>query len=300
MSGSAGQKRVSTEFVKDFEIALPPLPEQTAIAKYLDEKTAQLDKLIEGKRRLIALLKEERSGVINNAVTRGINPHAKLKPSGIDWLGDIPEHWKVKKLKFLVDYVKGYAFKTDYFQPEGIPIIKASDIKNLTVRQGKDYLNPEIVEQFNRVKLKRGEILVSTVGSTPDVINSAVGQVARVPSELDGAYLNQNTVKFCSNNNKVLAEDFLFFILLSNPYRKYLNLNAHGTANQASLNIEDMLNFVITFPVIAEQKQIVQFIEAETNKIDATVAKIEKEIEYLREYRTALISEVVTGKIKVV
>ena len=216
------------------------------------------------------------------------------KSSGIDWLGDIPEQWKLIKSKFLADYIKGYAFKTDYFQTVGIPVIKASDIKNLTIRQGKDYLDPEVVKQFDKVKLKCGEIIVSTVGSTPDVINSAVGQIAKVPKEFEGAYLNQNTVKFFCNDKDVLSNDFFFYILLSNPYRKYLDLNAHGTANQASLNIEDMLSFTIAFPTVEEQTAIAKYLDEKTAQIDNLIKNKERLIEMLKEEWLGIINKAVT------
>ncbi len=291
---------ISAEEVKNILLVNPPKSEQIAIANYLDEKTAQIDTLIAQKQKLIELLREERTAIINQAVTKGINPEVKLKPSGIDWLGDIPEHWEVKRMKFYVGYVKGYAFSTELFQPDGMPVIKASDIKNLTIRKGKDFLRPDIVEQFEKVKLKKGDIIISTVGSTPDVVNSAVGQVARVPEEFNGAYLNQNTVKFYSFNDETFADDMLFYNLISNPYRKYLDLYAHGTANQASLNIEDMLNFSVAIPDGHEQRKITEHLKISITNINNTASKIEKEIELLQEYRTALISEVVTGKIKVI
>jgi type I restriction enzyme S subunit len=281
-------------------VILPPELEQTTIANFLDEKTAQVDKLIANKQNIIELLKEERKAIINQAITHGINPNVKLKPSGIEWLGNIPEQWELRRMRFLVDYVKGFAFKSDFFVPDGIPIVKASDIKNFTIRKGKDFLDPSGVNQFEKVKLKTNDIIISTVGSTPDVINSAVGQIAIVPSEFSGSYLNQNTVKFFSKVETKLDNYFLFCVLISNPYRKYLDLHAHGTANQASLNIEDMLNFIVTFPNIIEQKAIAEYIETETKRIDNTITQIEKEIQLLQEYRTALISEVVTGKIKVI
>ena len=99
MTGAAGQKRVTTSFIEDYPVALPPLAEQAAIATYLDEQTAQLDGLIARKRRLMALLREEKAALINEAVTKGIHPNVPTKPSGIDWLGDVPAHWEVKKLK---------------------------------------------------------------------------------------------------------------------------------------------------------------------------------------------------------
>jgi len=290
---------ISVSAFSDAFVPLPRPEEQTAIANYLDDKTAQIETLIANKQKLIELLKEERTTIINHAVTKGINPKAKFKHSGIEWLGDIPEHWEVKRMTFYVGYVKGYAFNTELFQPDGMPVIKASDIKNLTIRKGKDFLRPDIVEQFEKVKLKTGDIIISTVGSTPDVVNSAVGQVARVPEEFNGAYLNQNTVKFYSFNDETFANDMLFYTLISNPYRIYLDLYAHGTANQASLNIEDMLNFSVAIPDDHEQRKIIEYLKISITNINNIASKIEKEIELLQDYRTALISEVVTGKIKV-
>lgn len=286
--------------ITDAFVPLPSVEEQTSIANYLNEKTSQIDKLVANKQKLIELLKDERTTIINEAVTIGINKTDNLKQSDVDWLGKIPNHWSLIRLKFLVSYIKGYAFKTDFFQTEGIPIVKASDIKNLTIRTGKDFLNPDFVQKFGKVKLNTNDIIISTVGSTPDVLNSAVGQIAIVPENLSNSYLNQNTVKFYSSDESILNKYFLFFVLISNPYRKYLDLHAHGTANQASLNIEDMLDYIIAFPHLQEQVEIFSHIKTETQRIDNTIFKVEKEIELMQEYRRAMISEVVTGKIKVV
>ena len=269
------QKNISMDDIPKIVSILPPIEEQDAIASYLDQTTAQLDTLIAKKQQLNELLREERTAIINQAVTKGINPKVKLKPSGIEWLGDIPEHWEVKRMTFYVGYVKGYAFNTELFQPDGMPVIKASDIKNLTIRKGKDFLRPDIVEQFEKVKLKTGDIIISTVGSTPDVVNSAVGQVARVPEEFNGAYLNQNTVKFYSFNDETFANDMLFYTLISNPYRKYLDLYAHGTANQASLNIEDMLNFSVA--ITDDYDFLIECYSQEDNFLKQDISDSERE-----------------------
>jgi type I restriction enzyme S subunit len=291
---------LSVASFSDAFVMLPPLEEQIAVSQFLDEKTGQIDKVILNKQRLIELLKEERTAIINQTVIRGTDPNPKLRPSGIDWLGDIPEHWDLVKLKFSVGYTKGHAFKSDIFQSHGTPVIKASDIKNLSIRKGKDFLNPDSVEQFKNVRLSFGDIIISTVGSTPDVTNSAVGQIARVPRDLHGALLNQNTVKFYSTKEDILSEDFLFYLLVSNAYRKYLDLHAHGTANQASLNIGDMLSFVGALPPIHEQKEIVDHLVRSMNAIWKAIAMIAEEVELMRRYRVALISEVISGQIKVV
>jgi len=299
MSGSAGQKRVPSHFIENLFFPYSALPEQEQIAKYLDHKTEKIDSLIEKKKRLIELLKEERTAVINQAVTKGLDPNLPMKDSGIEWLGEIPVHWEVKKLKYLCNTTKGFAFKTILFSLTGISVVKASDIKNDTIDKVTDYLSDEDAMNYENVKLRINDIIISTVGSRPEVLNSAVGQIGIVPSLFDGAYLNQNTVRFEIKDNNQVFYLFLFFTLKSNPYRKYLNLHAHGTANQASLNIIDMLEYFIGLPNIEEQKEIAVYIEKETNRIDTIISKSEKEIELLQEYRTALISEVVTGKIDI-
>jgi type I restriction enzyme S subunit len=280
-------------------IPIAPISEQNKIKEFLDNRTSAIDSLIEKKQRSIILLQEEKTALIDETVTKGLNPNVKMKDSGIPWLGEIPVHWDKKKMKYMVDYIKGHAFKTDLFQPTGTPIVKASDIKRYMVLKGKDYISSEIATQFEKVRLCTGDIIVSTVGSTPDVVNSAVGQIARIPKDIEGALLNQNTVKLFSADENRLHNDFLFYYLISYSYRKYLDLFAHGTANQASLNIEDMLDFIIAIPDQNEQSEILDFLNITLNDISVTIDKIENEIEFLNEYRTSLISEAVLGKIDV-
>lgn len=249
----------------------PPLPEQAAIAKYLDDKTEQIDKLIAGKRRLIALLKEERSAVINNAVTRGINPHAKLKPSGIDWLGEIPEHWEVKRLKFLSKIKTGEKNTEDRIEEGEYPF----------------FVRSQEVERINSYSFDGEAILTAGDG---------VG-VAKVFHYYNGKFDYHQRVYKLSHFSEIQGK-LLFYFIRANLYKEVLKWNAKSTVD--SLRLPMFQNFMVTYPkAIDEQIQIIQFIEAETDEIDATIAKIEKEIEYLREYRTALISEVVTGKIDV-
>ena len=257
-----------------FPFALPPISEQTAIADYLDEKTAQTDKLIAEKRRLIELLKEERLGVINQAVTRGINPHAKLKPSGIAWLGDIPEHWEVKKLKYVLD-----CFNT-------IRIPLNADERGSEAKIYDYYGASGVIDKVGSYLFDGEYILIGEDGANLLDRNSPLAFKA--------------TGKFWVNNHahilKPISDDIDYFtyLLESIDYTIWIS----GSA-QPKLTVERLLNVPLWFPQIEEQKQIVEFIETATGKIDATIATIEKEIGFLREYRTALISEVVTGKIKV-
>jgi type I restriction enzyme S subunit len=284
--------------MRNILLGMPPLPEQTAIAEFLDRETGKVDELVAEQRRLMELLKEKRQAVISHAVTRGLNPTAPLKPSGIEWLGDLPEHWEVGKLSRLISTRKGIAFKAEDFTDEGVPVVKASDIKGLTIRRSETCLPESFLEQYPKARLKTGDLVLSTVGSSPEVRNSAVGQLGMVPEALSESLLNQNTVVF-SPSSMTLMNDFLFLILQTVGYRDHLDLHAHGTANQASINVSDMLDFFIPLPGLAEQEEIARFISEELAKFDTLTAEAQRAIDLLQERRTALISAAVTGQIDV-
>jgi type I restriction enzyme S subunit len=299
--------RYNTSDLKQIFLSIPTTSEQTQIAHYLDYKTTQIDTLIQKKERLIVLLEEERTALINEVVTgkKVWNGSEWTKPtetkdSGIEWLGEIPKDWRIKKMKYFINTTKGFAFKSDLFIDKGIPVVKASDIKDKSVKlTRKHFIDPEMSSHYSQVTLRGGDILISTVGSTPDVVNSAVGQIARVPSELNNSLLNQNTVRLEVSEPSIITQDFLFYLIQNDNYRKYLDLNAHGTANQASLKLIDILGFKMALPPIDEQKTIVDYIFGERRRIDVTYYQLNSQISLLKEYKTALISEVVTGKIDV-
>lgn len=281
-------QNIHAENIKNQFIAIPSFPEQTAIADYLDEKTAQIDKLIAEKRRLIELLKEERLGVINQAVTRGINPHAKLKPSGIACLGDIPEYWEIKKLKWVCQIIDCKHTTPNYLEI-GIAVVSTGNVKpfeiSLDSARKVSLSDFEQLSEGDRKPLKN-DIIYSR--------NASVGAAALVRTDEDFC-LGQDICLVRSEENQEFLENVLNC--------KYVSVQLESVLVGSTfrrINIQQIKEFFIILPPIEEQKQIVEFIESATGKIDATIATIEKEIGFLREYRTALISEVVTGKIKVV
>ncbi|HHF3025031.1 TPA: restriction endonuclease subunit S [Vibrio diabolicus] len=219
--------------------------------------------------------------------------YPEYKDSGVNWLEKIPSHWKAIPLKLLVNTRKGVAFKSSDFSSAGTRVVKASDIKKLTINSSEVYLPHHFSSSYPNAVLRYGDIILSTVGSIPDVKNSAVGQIGIVPKQLDGALLNQNTVVFDSKPAYVDGS-FLFKAIQMSGYRDHLDLNAHGTANQASLSISDMLDFYFAIPPIEEQQKIANFLDHETAKIDTLIAKQEKLIELLKEKRQAVISHAVT------
>ncbi len=289
---------VNQTLLQNTVIPIPDTPEQRLITAFLDRETAKIDELVAEQRRLIELLKEKRQAVISHAVTKGLNPNVPMKPSGIEWLGDVPEHWQIGRLSHLVNTRKGVAFKADDFTDEGTNVVKASDIKELSIRTPSTFLPTERVKEHPRAVLEANELVLSTVGSSPDVRNSVVGQLGRVPVELAGSLLNQNTVVFKPDETN-LMNDFLYCLIQTIGYRDHLDLHAHGTANQASLNVSDMLQFQIPLPPRWEQVAIAEYVDRSVLLMANLSSDAQRGIELLQERRTALISATVTGKIDV-
>ena len=225
-------------------------------------------------------------------------PH-EMKDSKVEWLGMIPKEWDTSLLKYITSTIKGYAFKSDIFKEKGRLIVKASDIKNNTILKGDNFIEESLNGEFEKVKLKYKDIVMSTVGSSPDVINSAVGQLGRVPKEVEGSLLNQNTV-ILRFNKKTVYNDFMFYLLSGNKFRKFLDLYAHGTANQASLTLKEILQFPFIYTSLEKQIIITNFLDKKTAEFDLVIEKKEKLIKKLEEAKKSLISEVVTGKKEVI
>jgi type I restriction enzyme S subunit len=267
---------------------IPPLDEQRAIAAFLDRETARIDALIQKKQRQIELLQEKRSALISHAVTKGLDPNAKMKDSGIEWLGDIPEHWEVKRVKNLGRIRYGLGEPPEYVD-NGLPFIRATDINRGKVNlDAVRKVRSEDVPWSRSPKLHLGEILVVRSGAY-------TGDSAIITEDAAGCIAGYDMVLTIS---KAYAP-FVAWALLS----KYM---LHGQiylermrAAQPHLNAEELGGFVILMPPLLEQRQIAETLTSETDKLDALADKIRSSIEMLREHRTALISAAVTGKIDV-
>lgn len=262
-----GRWRLPAENFKNFKIPFPPKEEQVQIAKFLNFKLAKLDRLIEKKKQLIALLNEQKAAIINNAVTKGVNPDAEMKESGIEWLGEIPKHWRIARLKYYGKIKSG----------DGITSEKIQETGNYEVYGGNGFIG--FNELFNTIGEK---LIIGRVGAK-------CGNVHYISSK-----------KFISDNALILELDkgynynYFFFLLTA------ANLNRLNTSSaQPLITGKKVMNYHLPIAPEDEQLQIVSFIENESNKINLTISKIEKEISLTEEYRIALISEAVTGKIDV-
>jgi len=300
MYGAGGQKRVSPEFCKDFHVPLPPLHEQTAIAGFLDRETGRIDTLVAKKQTLIERLKEKRTALISRTVTRGLppdaaskagfDPHPRLKPSGVEWLGDVPEHWGTCPLKYFATIKTGYAFSSDDFTEKGTPILRIGDITQdgqIDFSNAK-YLPNSYNAKHRDVLVKYGDIVMAMTGAT-------IGKAGRFMFD-EPALLNQRVCIFRPINQN--DQSYLWYILNTTFYIEHINLTAFGGA-QPNISDSELLDCFIPVPPTSEQTAIADFLDRETAKIDRLITKIETAIERLREYRTALISAAVTGKIDV-
>ncbi|MCP4361207.1 MAG: restriction endonuclease subunit S [Chloroflexi bacterium] len=299
LAGDGLRDGLNLEMLGSIKSPIPESSEQTQIATFLDRETAVIDTLIAKQEELIRLLQEKRTAVISHAVTKGLNPHAPLKDSGIEWLGQTPSHWTTSWLKYHVNTINGFGFKSSDVCDEGVPFIRAGNIKKKTITSTDLFLPQDVVDQHKRVILSAGDLVISMVGSHPRIIESAVGQIGIVPPSLDGAVPNQNVVILREKKSKKLNKRFLFYTLWSTPYRNHLNLYSHQLANQSIISSSLIANANFLLPPIEEQKEIVDFLDGRLEKLEKLISKSKNSIKLMKERRTALISAAITGKIDV-
>jgi type I restriction enzyme, S subunit len=285
------QLNLNTDTVGEIYIPIPH--EIDSIVSYLDRKTAEIDELIADKKRLLELYEEEKTAIINQAVTKGINPDAPIKDSGIEWLGEIPEHWYATSLKRLVETkITDGPHETPTFLLEGVPFVSAEAVKNgkIDFNYARGFISEEDDEKYSKkCKPKRNDIFIVKSGST-------TGKIALV--DFDDNFNIWSPLALVRVNKKV---DFMFmyYALQSTYFQDSIKLFwSYGTQPNIGMNVIENLKVAFA-PDLNEQLQIIRHIEQTTLHIDNQIYRIQKLIELLTEYRTALISEVVTGKIKV-
>lgn len=278
--------------VKDFErfqFPLPPLQEQQRIVEFLDDKTGLIDKLISIKERKISLLKEQLTSIINQVVTKGLNPNVKMKDSGVEWIGEIPEHWIKCRLKNISTSVNGYSFKSDDFDREyDIPVIRIGDVGDIIDFEDCVKVKSKFLEEKKDYIIRKDDILIGLTGGT-------IGKSGRYNYEIP-SLLNQR-VGLLRNKNEVL-NGLLYHYVKSEVFIRYIFYDCYG-GGQDNISMNDILNMIFPLPPIHEQNQIVEYLHSKTKEIDDLVQLEQKKIDLLKEYRQSLISEVVTGKIKV-
>ena len=295
------QLNLNTDTVGSIVAGFPNAFEQRAIADFLDRETAKIDKLVVKKQTLIERLKEKRTALISRTVTRGLppdaalasglNPHPKLKPSGINWLGEVPEHWRTTRLKYVAEKIVDCPHETPVYAPDGdYVVIRTADLTSGRVDLSATYKleEEEYKKRIRREPLLAGDIVYGREGER-------WGFAATVPIGVS-CCLGQRMMQFRTRRN--YHPRFMMWHLNATSVYQQGDVDTLG-ATSPHVNVETIRNYLMVHPPFEEQLAIADFLDCHTAKIDQMIAKVEAAIERLQEYRTALITAAVTGKIDV-
>lgn len=290
--GSAIPSMTKTDY-EEMVFPLPPLPEQSQIVAYLDRKTALIDSLIAKTERKIALLKEKRTALINQAVTKGLDPNVKMKDSGVEWIGEIPEQWGLIRLKYCGVFLTGFPWKSANFDYDsGLKILRGENVSEGFLRWGaRARYWKESVDSDSQYFLMEDDIIVPMDGSK-------VGRNhVRITKEDLPILLHQRMCRLRPYANNVKARLIEYWIS-STLFHYYIDISKTDpmVPHITQKNVED---FLIALPPKDEQGEIIEYLGKELFNMDKSLSIAKRQIEKLKEYRQALISEVVTGKIKV-
>ena len=265
LSSGGGQPNINQEDVRSLRIPAPSLPEQRAMAEFLDRETAQLDAFVTKKEQLIALLQERRSALISHAVTKGLNPDAPMRNSGIPWLGCIPTSWSFKRLGGVARLQRGFDLRTEDHKEGVYPVISSSGICG-----------------YHNVAMTKA----------PGVVTGRYGTIGEI-YYIEQDFWAMNTAlyvrEFYGNNPR-----FIYYLLKILPFDAF-----QGKSAVPGIDRNDLHTLLVVEPPTTEQRAIADYLDRETSKIDALISRVRDGITALREYRTALISAVVSGKIAV-
>ncbi|MDP1984800.1 MAG: restriction endonuclease subunit S [Sulfuritalea sp.] len=292
-NSSTGLANLNATMVGQIVLPVPPIPEQTQIAAFLDRETAKIDDLVAEQRRLMELLKEKRQAVISHAVTQGLNPHAPMKPSGIEWLGDVPTHWAVKRLRFVaaLNPSKSEVANLDRDTVVSfLPMAAIGEDGTLSLETEK-----AICELENGYTYFRdGDVTIAKI--TPCYEN---GKGALMRGLINGIGFGTTELIVARPKPEETIGTYLHYLFISRVFRGLGESHMYGAGGQKRVPDEFVRNFATAFPPLLEQTQIVMFLDAQLTKLDTLTAEAQRAIDLLQERRTALISAAVTGQIDV-
>ncbi len=286
-------KAISFSQFGSIRLPVPPLDEQTQIAKFLDYETAKIDALIVKQQQLIALLQEKRQAVISHAVTKGLNPAAPLRDSGVAWLGQVPAHWRSSKLRW---YCMSIRDGTHTPPPRAEGVHRLLSVRNIIngqfiLRDDDRTMTPDAFLDLQRsYTVEPEDVLLAIVGGT-------TGKSAVAP-KLENVTV-QRSLAIIRPQRTALNSYFLNYWIQSNLLQGKIQEIAIKYAAQPGIYLDDVANLVVPIPPITEQQEIVEYLDKRTNKLEMLITKAKRAVELLQERRTALISAAVTGKIDV-
>ncbi|AIA31108.1 restriction endonuclease subunit S [Leptospirillum ferriphilum] len=289
-SSTTGLANLNGTMIGQVLVAVPPPAEQASITVFIDRETSRIDTLISEKERLISLLQEYRQALISHAVTKGLDPKVKMKDSGVEWLGEIPEHWEVKKLKNISPQITvGIVVEpSKYYVDNGVPALRSLNISSGSIiKENFVFISNEANEALSKSRLNLGDLVVVRSGQP--------GTTAVIPKELDGC----NCIDLIIIRKPIdVSENYLSLFMNSDIAKLQVTFGIGG-AIQQHFNVGMAQNIVIPLPPQSEQTSIVLFLDQETSRIDTLISESRTFIDLLKEYRSSLITAAVTGKIDV-
>ena len=291
-SSHLGRWRLPTDAFYGIEYPVPNKVEQTQIANFLDYETAQIDTLIEKQQTLIQLLKEKRQAVISHAVTKGLNPDAPMKDSGVEWLGEVPAHWELVPLKYLCRFSGGGTPTKDnlsYWTNGTIPWVSPKDMKSFWINKTQDYITENAVKESSTKLVEAGALLM--------VVRSGILQ-RTIPIAINTVDVTMNQDMRALQFNERMSAEYAANYIMGNVDKLLFAWSKEG-ATVESIEHEYLSNSLLPVPPIEEQKRIVDKISDQMEVFDNLVVNAKKAIQLMQERRTALISAAVTGKIDV-
>ncbi|HVJ52996.1 MAG TPA: restriction endonuclease subunit S [Aliidongia sp.] len=288
------RNRLYWESFKQMPSVYPPLDEQRLIVRFLDWHGAQTAKLIRAKKKLIALLNEQKQAIIHRAVTRGLDPNVELKPSGIPWLGDVPEGWEVKRLRSISrNITSGSRGWSRYSSDHGPLFVRIANLSRTGLHLRFDdvvrlALPVSELGEAARTRATAGDLLLS--------ITAFIGSVAIVPDDIGDAYVSQHVA--CCRLVSEVNPRWIGYVLLSPVGQAHGTLSMYGGTKQG-LSLEDVKNYVVLLPPREIQNDVTDWIDKATRQISNSISVVEREIALIQEFRARLIADVVTGKLDV-
>jgi type I restriction enzyme S subunit len=290
--------KLMNNMMSEIPLLIPPLQEQLEIVQFLDEKTELIDKLISTKERKINLLKEQRTSLINQVVTKGLNPNVKMKDSGVEWIGEIPENWNFLPIKYTLQKNKdsirtgpfGSSLKSDEFLDEGVRVYNQRSVYDEDFSKSDIFISEEKFQELKGFIVLPGDVLITSRGT--------IGRMTIVPVNGEVGVLHPCLIRLRLNIGVLNPNYLWWYINHSSLFINSVKIESNSTTIEVIYS-ETLSTIRLPLPLITEQHQIVEFLNSKTIEIDNLIGLEQKKIDLLKEYRQSLISEVVTGKIKV-
>ena len=279
-------------------VCVPPLPTQRKIADFLDRKTGQIDELIRIKERRIELLQEQRTALINQAVTKGLDPNVEIKPSGVEWIGEIPKDWEAIPIKHTLQIAKdsirtgpfGSSLKSHEFQDKGIRVYNQQSVYNEDFSKSDIFISEEKFNELRSYIVQPKDVLITSRGT--------IGKMTIVPENGEIGVLHPCLIRLRLNENKLIPKYLWWYVNHSSLFIESVKIESNATTIEVIYS-ETLSSVKIPIPTVREQLEILEFLNVKIPIIDTKISNTRKRIELLKEYRQSLISEAVTGKIDV-